>query len=76
MHAREWLSVSTALYLISQLVEDENLITGIEWRIIPVLNPDGYVYSWTKVLKITLLLHIDFTITLNNPIPFENISNC
>lgn len=55
MHAREWVTVGTALSLIGHLVklfttaEDcaRLPLTGINWHIIPVLNPDGYEYSAT-----------------------------
>ncbi|XP_018022164.1 zinc carboxypeptidase [Hyalella azteca] len=48
-HAREWLTVSTTLYVIQQLLDQPSSpARGVEWRIIPVVNPDGYVYSWEK----------------------------
>ncbi|XP_018013515.2 carboxypeptidase B-like [Hyalella azteca] len=46
-HAREWLSVSTSLYAIQQLLEQPSSpARQVEWRIVPVVNPDGYAYSW------------------------------
>ncbi|KAF2368757.1 Peptidase M14 carboxypeptidase A [Trinorchestia longiramus] len=48
MHAREWLSTATALYLIESLLEDPEATKGVEWRIVPVVNPDGYLYTWRK----------------------------
>ncbi|KAJ9596347.1 hypothetical protein L9F63_012622 [Diploptera punctata] len=47
-HAREWIGPATALYIIHQLVENNtnnNLVNGLDWRIIFLLNPDGYEYS-------------------------------
>ncbi len=53
-HAREWITVSVALYLAYQLVAGygvdtriTRLLDRLEVYIIPVVNPDGYVYSWT-----------------------------
>lgn len=48
MHAREWASPAAALFLVGRLLESPDLTGDVEWRIIPVLNPDGYVYSWTS----------------------------
>ncbi|KAH3676030.1 hypothetical protein WICMUC_002326 [Wickerhamomyces mucosus] len=55
VHAREWISVSTALYTIYQLVtkygvskKETNYLNHLEFLIIPVFNPDGYEYTWTK----------------------------
>jgi len=55
MHAREWVTVGTALSLIGHLVklfttaEDcaAPALTGMNWHIVPVLNPDGYEFSAT-----------------------------
>lgn len=54
VHAREWISVSTTLYCIYEMLKhyDENPETWkqmakLDFLFIPVLNPDGYEYSWT-----------------------------
>nr|CAD7457951.1 unnamed protein product [Timema tahoe] len=53
IHAREWIAPSMALYIINQLVErqegTEELTAKVDWHIIPVINPDGYEYTHTKV---------------------------
>lgn len=48
IHAREWVSVSTIMYLINQLTanpEDSPLVRGFldsyDFVFMPVLNPDG-----------------------------------
>ena len=53
IHAREWISPMTVSYIGRELVEgygSDNRITRLldrtTFRIIPVLNPDGYVYTW------------------------------
>jgi len=56
IHAREWVAPGMALYIIYQLVENSaansNLTNGVDWYILPVLNPDGYEYSQTTVSEI------------------------
>ena len=53
IHAREWISPMTVSYIGRGLVEGygiddriTRLLDANTFRIIPVLNPDGYVYSW------------------------------
>ncbi|XP_018335354.1 carboxypeptidase B-like [Agrilus planipennis] len=51
IHAREWISSATALYIINQLVEypeNKYLSDKINWYILPNINPDGYEYSHTS----------------------------
>ncbi|KAK7066371.1 hypothetical protein SK128_001113 [Halocaridina rubra] len=49
LHAREWVSPTTALYIIRQLVEkyeqNEAMVTMFDWYILPIANPDGYEYT-------------------------------
>jgi len=52
IHAREWISSATVLWLINELLtstdpEVEDIATNINWYFIPVLNPDGLVYTKT-----------------------------
>lgn len=53
IHAREWISHATALYIIHQLVENstfyQNELELYDWLIWPVVNPDGYEYSHEEV---------------------------
>jgi hypothetical protein len=46
MHAREWLSPMTVMCIADHLLSDSDLLETIDVYVIPVLNPDGYVYSW------------------------------
>lgn len=44
IHAREWISPAVATYIIRQLVEvreNQNLLSDVDWYIMPVMNPDG-----------------------------------
>lgn len=49
IHAREWAGHMAVLYLIHQLVErsaeNMDLLSNTNWVIMPVANPDGYVYT-------------------------------
>lgn len=53
IHAREWIAPASALYIINQLVENnaanQDLLSLFDWVILPVVNPDGYEFSHTKV---------------------------
>jgi murein tripeptide amidase MpaA len=50
MHAREWIAPMVALKIIHELVEhkndNENLLNGLDWIIVPVVNIDGYIYTF------------------------------
>ena len=47
MHAREWASPSFCLYLINAIrTTYSSWLNKFHFVIYPVLNPDGYVYSW------------------------------
>ncbi|MFI4916339.1 MAG: M14 family zinc carboxypeptidase [Phycisphaerales bacterium JB060] len=53
-HAREWVSPAAVTYLIEQLVEGygsdtriTRLLDELEWVIVPMMNPDGFDYTWT-----------------------------
>lgn len=52
-HAREWISVSSALWLADTFVthadepEYAAALAAGQLVIAPVVNPDGYVYTWT-----------------------------
>ncbi|TPX65629.1 hypothetical protein SpCBS45565_g04996 [Spizellomyces sp. 'palustris'] len=50
-HAREWIGGSTVQYvsdrLVAEYAQDKTLLDRAEFIIIPVVNPDGYEYTWT-----------------------------
>lgn len=56
IHAREWAGHMSVLYLLNQLVENysENidLLNGVDWVVVPVVNPDGYVYTHETVCSL------------------------
>lgn len=63
MHAREWISPATGIYVIEQLVENFNnykyLLQDYDWIVMPIINADGYEYTrssasnrlWRKTRK-------------------------
>jgi len=53
IHAREWIAPATVLRVLEALVhgtseEAIELTERYNWYIMPVMNPDGYSYSWTN----------------------------
>lgn len=59
IHAREWLTIPVALKIAFELLENYStnkaLVDMVDWYILPVANPDGYVYSWRAVSSAFLL---------------------
>lgn len=54
IHAREWITSATSTYLINELLTSQKsdireLAEQNDWYIFPVFNPDGFVYTHTKV---------------------------
>lgn len=54
VHAREWISVSSVCYTIYGMLQyymehpdERDILDQLDFLFIPVLNPDGYVYTWT-----------------------------
>ncbi|XP_031572403.1 carboxypeptidase B-like [Actinia tenebrosa] len=52
IHSREWISISTCMYLARRLVNNyerdsqiRKLIEKLEWIILPIINVDGYLYT-------------------------------
>lgn len=52
VHAREWISVSSVLYNIYELLNfytenpDSKILGKLDFLFVPVANPDGYAYTW------------------------------
>jgi len=53
IHAREWLAPATTLQIMDALARGttanaRSLVDRHDWHIMPVMNPDGYAFSWTN----------------------------
>ena len=50
VHAREWISISSCMYILDRLTSEnevkEALLPRFDFYIMPVVNPDGYAYTW------------------------------
>jgi hypothetical protein len=54
IHAREWLATATLNYIIKEFINDykagnaevTQLLGKFDWHFMPVLNPDGYDYTF------------------------------
>lgn len=53
-HAREWLSPMTVAYVLNGLLANytsdssiKQVVDAFEWTIIPIVNADGFAYTWT-----------------------------
>ncbi|KAJ3643793.1 hypothetical protein Zmor_026481 [Zophobas morio] len=50
IHAREWISPASVTYIIHQLISnydnEPSYIKNLDWYFVPVLNPDGYTYTY------------------------------
>lgn len=54
IHAREWISPSTVMYITEQVLKSDDpkvrhVAESHDWYIFPVFNPDGYEYTHTNV---------------------------
>lgn len=52
IHAREWISAATVTWILNALLTSEdlavrNIAENYDWYVVPVANPDGYVYTHT-----------------------------
>ncbi|XP_028968012.1 carboxypeptidase B [Galendromus occidentalis] len=52
-HAREWISVASLLYILSNFISNgdtdpelKSLLDQFEFHFVPVINSDGYKYTW------------------------------
>ncbi|KAL0821875.1 hypothetical protein ABMA28_005277 [Loxostege sticticalis] len=49
-HAREWIAITSALVIlhviVSQFDKQPEYVRNKDWHVIPLLNPDGYRYSY------------------------------
>ncbi|XP_041376834.1 carboxypeptidase B-like [Gigantopelta aegis] len=55
IHAREWISPATVIYMTNQLLSGyannsdiKEILNTFTWYILPVFNVDGYEFTWSK----------------------------
>lgn len=53
IHAREWISTATITWIANELLtssdpEVQTIANNYEWIFLPITNPDGYAYTWTR----------------------------
>jgi len=55
IHAREWISGATCMYIVNYLANNYNvdsrvttLLNEVELIVVPFVNPDGYEYTWSN----------------------------
>jgi len=50
IHSREWISITTVAYLAAKVLGTDNdavqLRAKYNWHFVPIVNGDGYVYTW------------------------------
>lgn len=54
IHSREWISPATMTWVIKEFLTSNNpdvrsMAENVVWYIFPVVNPDGYEYTFTNV---------------------------
>ncbi|XP_028031436.1 zinc carboxypeptidase-like [Bombyx mandarina] len=52
LHAREWIAPATVTWIVKEFLTSTDpqvraMAENIEWHVFPVVNPDGYHYSFT-----------------------------
>ncbi|XP_056634469.1 zinc carboxypeptidase-like [Diorhabda sublineata] len=50
IHAREWITGATSTFILNEILTSTNpavrkTVENFDWYILPVLNPDGYVFT-------------------------------
>lgn len=53
IHAREWISSATSTWIVNELLTStdpavRDIAENIDWWVLPIANPDGFVYSHTN----------------------------
>ncbi|KAK3085587.1 hypothetical protein FSP39_005738 [Pinctada imbricata] len=58
IHSREWISPATVIYMTGQMLSQyktnktfSEFVDKFNWYIVPVVNVDGYVFTWTTDRK-------------------------
>lgn len=58
-HGREWITPLSVLYFANEMLANirafQRVLIDVELYLVPLVNPDGYEYSFTTVRKTTCL---------------------
>ncbi|XP_076814919.1 carboxypeptidase B-like [Clavelina lepadiformis] len=49
IHCREWIATGSLLYVLKELLTNSSyssLIEDLDWYVVPMINVDGYLYTW------------------------------
>jgi len=47
-HAREWISTAASIYAFNKIFNSDSLLKDVDWIFVPMVNVDGYAFTWTK----------------------------
>eukprot|EP00924_Labyrinthula_sp_SR-Ha-C_P006895 snap_masked-scaffold_8-processed-gene-3.58-mRNA-1 protein AED:1.00 eAED:1.00 QI:0/0/0/0/1/1/2/0/640 len=66
VHGREWSTISSLLYVASRLLHEyrndseiREILKHVSLHIIPVVNPDGFVYTWSPYSNLSPIKVLD-----------------
>lgn len=89
IHAREWITITSTQWFITQLLTRygsdpiaTELLNTYTWKIVPILNPDGYDYTWKtdrmwrKNLRKVSFLCTGVDCNRNYPYGWKSSSEC
>lgn len=71
IHSREWISPATVTWIIKEFLnstdpEVKSMAEAFVWHIFPVINPDGYAYSFTTVSRVQIPMFLTKTAHRNS----------
>lgn len=51
IHAREWITVAATSWIVNTILKSPSMSIWRRFNYLyfPIVNPDGYAYSWTNV---------------------------
>lgn len=67
MHAREWITPATAMFILQRLVEGSwevpELVNNFDWYILPMANPDGEERE-TFMFRVFFSVEVNFCLVM------------
>lgn len=84
-HAREWAAHASVMYLVHELITNatvtNELLDGVDWLVVPMMNPDGYHYSmvqdrmWRKNRRVINATCTGVDLNRNFPYQWQYLAN-